>query len=319
MEKPIQVLVLEDREIDAETVIRELRRAGFDPLWKRVETEADYLAGLESAPDLILSDYSVPQFDGLRAAQLLRESGRDIPFILISATIGDEAAVNVMKAGATDYLLKDRIGRLGSAVERALEERRVRVERLQAEETLRRSEISLAAAQAVAQVGSWETDLATLAMTWSAEAFRIFGTSPDQFEPTHEGFLEFVHPEDRVAVNEAFTESFTRQDPCMIEHRLLMPDGRIKTVEERWHVIMDEQGRPLRATGTCQDITERKLSEEMHRKRTEELERFHRLSVGRELRMIELKKEVNTLAAKLGLPEPYPAAGVDETALKRAI
>lgn len=134
MSKPLRVLVLEDSALDAEVGIRELRRAGFAPEWKRVETKAAFLAELDTLPDLILSDYSLPRYDGFRAVQLLRERGLDIPFILISGTLGEDAAVEAMKLGATDYLLKDRIARLGSAVERALEEKRLRDERRQAEE-----------------------------------------------------------------------------------------------------------------------------------------------------------------------------------------
>ena len=137
MNKSIRVLVLEDRALDAEMNIRELRRAGFDPQWKRVETEADFLAGLATLPDLVLADYALPHFDGLRAVKLLRERGLDIPFILISGTIGEEAAAEAIRLGATDFMLKDRLARLGSAVERALAEKRLRTERKQAEEVLR--------------------------------------------------------------------------------------------------------------------------------------------------------------------------------------
>ena len=140
MNRPIHVLVLEDNPVDAELNLRELRRAGFDPQWKRVETEADFRAGLDTLPDLILADYSLPQFDGLLALKLVRERALDIPFILISGTVGEEAAVEAMKHGATDYLLKDRIARLGGAVERALEEKRLRGERKCAETALRESE-----------------------------------------------------------------------------------------------------------------------------------------------------------------------------------
>jgi PAS domain S-box-containing protein len=136
MNKPINVLFLEDRETDAEIVIRELRRAGFSPTWKRVETEPDFLAEIKNLPDIILSDYSMPQFSGLRAAKLLRESGLHIPFILISGTVGEDAAVEAMQHGATDYLLKDRLGRLGIAVERALDQARLRNERDRAAEAL---------------------------------------------------------------------------------------------------------------------------------------------------------------------------------------
>jgi len=141
MSKPIRVLVLEDSAIDAEINIRELCHAGFDPQWKRVETEADYLVELDNPPELILADYSMPHFNGLRAATLLRERELYIPFILISGTMGEEVAVEAMKHGVNDYLLKDRIARLGPAVEHALEKQRLRVERQQAEEKLRASEL----------------------------------------------------------------------------------------------------------------------------------------------------------------------------------
>jgi two-component system, sensor histidine kinase len=141
--KPIDVLLLEDRATDAEIMIRELRRAGFSPKWKRVETETDFLSEIKNLPDIILSDYSMPQFSGLRAAQLLQKSGLNIPFILISGTVGEDAAVEAMQHGATDYLLKDRIGRLGIAVERALEQKRLRNERDQVEEERKRFERTL--------------------------------------------------------------------------------------------------------------------------------------------------------------------------------
>jgi two-component sensor histidine kinase/CheY-like chemotaxis protein len=133
MRKPLRVIVVEDRATDAELVILELRRAGFDPAWKRVETEAEYVKALETSPELILADYSLPHFDGLSALRRLRERGLDIPFILVSASVGEDVAVEVMKEGADDYLLKDRTARLGAAVEGALAMRQFREERKQAE------------------------------------------------------------------------------------------------------------------------------------------------------------------------------------------
>src|SRR5438045_9071551 len=115
MGMPLNILIVEDTPNDAELVLGELRRAGFDPKWKRVETEPDFLAEIKKSPDIILSDYSMPHFSGLRAVKLLRESGSDIPFILISGTVGEDAAVEAMKMGVTDYLLKDRLVRLGQS------------------------------------------------------------------------------------------------------------------------------------------------------------------------------------------------------------
>ncbi len=137
MDKPIRILIVEDRAIDAELLVREVQRAGFRPEWQRVELEADFLAALDHAPDLILSDYSLPHFDGITAVVLLRQRGLDTPFILVSGIVGEDVAVEAMKRGATDYLLKDRIGRLGSAIERALEQKRLQDERRLADREIR--------------------------------------------------------------------------------------------------------------------------------------------------------------------------------------
>ena len=134
-------------------------------------------------------------------------------------------------------------------------------ERRLAEDAVRASEARLIAAQSVAKTGSWETDLATFAVRWSAESHRIFETDPAIFVPTHATFLELVHPADRAAVDRAFQQSLATCGAHAIEHRLLLAGGRIKFVEERWQVYCDEAARPLRAIGTCQDITERKRAE----------------------------------------------------------
>lgn len=136
--QPLHVLLVEDNATDAELALHQLRRDGFHPLWQRVETRSDYLAHLDEHVDLILADYSLPQLDGLSALKLLRESGLDIPFILLSGTIGEDIAVECMREGADDFLLKDRLGRLGPAVTRALQLRALRVERRHTEQRMRR-------------------------------------------------------------------------------------------------------------------------------------------------------------------------------------
>lgn len=136
MATPLNILIVEDSPNDADLVLFELRRAGYTPAWKRVETESDFLAELKKLPDIVLSDYSLPQFSGLRAAELLQKSGLNIPFILLSGTVGEDAAVEAMKLGATDYLLKDRLVRLAQSVERALEQKRLGDERNQTQKEL---------------------------------------------------------------------------------------------------------------------------------------------------------------------------------------
>jgi len=137
MPTSLRVLILEDRPADAELLLYELRRAGYAPDSRRVETEADYLAHLEPTLDIILADYTLPQFNALRALHRLQERELNIPFIVVTGTIGEEAAVECIKQGASDYLLKDRLARLGSAIAHALEQKRLRDAKRQAEEEIR--------------------------------------------------------------------------------------------------------------------------------------------------------------------------------------
>jgi two-component sensor histidine kinase/CheY-like chemotaxis protein len=137
----LEVLILEDRHADAELMVHELRRSGFDPHWARVETEPDFLAHLDPPPDVILADYTMPQLDARRALQLLQERGLNIPFIVVTGTIGEDMAVTMMRLGATDYLLKDRLGRLGPAVKHALMEIELRQDKSRAEWELKASEV----------------------------------------------------------------------------------------------------------------------------------------------------------------------------------
>ena len=137
MTTPLKALILEDLQADAELMLHELRRAGFDPNWKRVQSEGEFLANLAPDVDVILADYHLPMFDATRALELLQQRALDIPFIVVSGTITEESAVECMKRGASDYLLKDRLARLGPAVIRALEDRRVREGKRQVEERYR--------------------------------------------------------------------------------------------------------------------------------------------------------------------------------------
>jgi signal transduction histidine kinase len=130
MSTRIRILLVEDNPVDADLIVRALRRAEFDFDFQRVDTEAAFLAALNPKINLILSDFAMPHFSGLRALELLKQQpSLDIPFIVVSGTIGEEMAVTAMQLGASDYLLKDRIARLGSAVHRALESAHERAER----------------------------------------------------------------------------------------------------------------------------------------------------------------------------------------------
>lgn len=134
-------------------------------------------------------------------------------------------------------------------------------ERVQAEELLQRKSAHLAEAQRLAHIGSWELDMLTGKLSWSDEIYRLFEIDQEQFGATYEAFLEAIHPDDRDAVNRAFSDSLAAGQPYEIVHRLRMSDGRIKWVHERGMSEYDAAGKPTRSSGTVQDITERKTHE----------------------------------------------------------
>ena len=140
-----------------------------------------------------------------------------------------------------------------------------------AEELLQRSEERLRTAQQVAHIGSWELDLERNSLNWSDEIFRIFEIDPARFEASYEAFLNAVHPDDRDMVNKAYTTSVEERTTYAIEHRLLMPDGRIKFVREICRTNYDDAGKPVLSLGTVQDITEQRLAQESLRESRERL------------------------------------------------
>jgi PAS domain S-box-containing protein len=120
----------------------------------------------------------------------------------------------------------------------------------------RASEVRLNAAERIARLGSWELELASGRLSWSPEIYRIFELDPAHFHPSYENFLAVIHPDDRDLVNQAFSESVTTRKPYAIRHRLLLPDGRIKHVQEQGHTVYDDAGQAIRSLGTVQDISE---------------------------------------------------------------
>src|SRR4029079_10480192 len=141
MPAKLHILVLEDNMLDAELAIQALDQAGYSCQWDCVETRAAFLARLDGhVYDLVIFDYNLPMFDGLSAVQLLRQRDPDLPFILVSGTLGEETAIESLKAGATDYVVKSHLARLPPVVARALRERDEQRQRREAEAGLRRAE-----------------------------------------------------------------------------------------------------------------------------------------------------------------------------------
>ncbi|MBN1537460.1 MAG: GAF domain-containing protein [Anaerolineales bacterium] len=143
MNDVIHLLILEDSQDDADLIILRLKKEGYNINFQRVETEAEFKSALDSSIDLVIADYSLPQYTGLQALEDLKTIGLDIPFILVSGTMGEEIAVEAIKQGAADYLLKDRPMRLGAAVRNVMQERQLRTDKRKAERTTQRMETRL--------------------------------------------------------------------------------------------------------------------------------------------------------------------------------
>lgn len=203
--------------------------------------------------------YVMENFDkgGARSRQVPVEDEREL-LKVYSETLIRKLEEKTLMLAETNRLLEEDI------VRRREVEMSLRASEANQRQLLRALEMErarLVAAQRVAKIGSWETDLATRAVSWSEETHRIFGTDPATFARTHEGFLARIHPEDRAAAAEVFERSFATGETLQCEHRILMNDGRVKFVSERWQIFPDDSGKAARAIGTCRDVTERALAE----------------------------------------------------------
>src|ERR1044071_1127103 len=180
--RPLKLLLVEDSEDDAELLLLELRRGGYAPDFVRVDNPEDMCAALEQRDwELIISDYVMPRFSGPAVLSLMRSRGSDLPIIIVSGHIGEDIAVSAMKAGANDYVMKDRLARLVPAVARELREAEVRRARRAADDALRESEQRLKLALEAGRMGAWQRDLASGHMSWSPIMEEIYGLRPGQF------------------------------------------------------------------------------------------------------------------------------------------
>jgi PAS domain S-box-containing protein/diguanylate cyclase (GGDEF)-like protein len=260
---PIRVLILEDSPSDAELMVEALRRAGFDPGWERVATQAEFVSRLEPEPDLILSDYGLPGFTGLEAVRLARARGLDVAFILVSGSIGEGIAVEVMREGADDYLLKDRMARLGQAAIQAIEKKKLRDEMRRAERAMQESEERFRAAFEQAGVGMALRGMEPRQSRWlrvNQKLCDILGYTRDELLQLTS--VDITPPEDRdlaIEYNEKLLKgeitSYSR------EKRYVRKDGRIIWANITLTAVTGPDGRRSHIISVIEDVTERKRVE----------------------------------------------------------
>jgi PAS domain S-box-containing protein len=268
----VRILVLEDSPADAELVIRSLKEAGYSCWWDRVETREDFLTKLRGRQyDLILADYSLPSFDGREALGLFLDLGLDIPFIFVSGVMGEERAIETLKAGATDYVLKARLSRLGPVVSRALEEKRGQRERRQAEQAL---EEGLRFIERVADASPtilYVYDLVDNRTVYTnGQITKTLGYTPEEIERMGGAFFqEVLHPEDRAQLGERIGGLTAARGGEVIEseYRLRHADGGWRWLST-WITVFSwtAAGSPHLILASAQDVTSHKQADEQIRK-----------------------------------------------------
>lgn len=255
----VRVLLLEDSEMDADLISAQLGKVGSPIEVVRAVDRAGFDQALElDGYDVILSDYSLPGFDGLSALEMARERTPQTPFIFVSGVLGEEIAAESLKQGATDYVLKSRLSRLQTAVQRALSESRARAERLRTEAALHEREASYRAL--VEAIGT---------VVWNTRADGQLDDAPRWRELTGQtveehrgwGWLDAVHPEDRAATKDAWCEALRKASVYDVEYRLRTADGTYRWYNARGVPVIDD-GVIRQWVGVCIDIHDRKQADE---------------------------------------------------------
>jgi len=276
----IHLLVVEDSDDDAVLIVNRLRRGGLEVSYQRVETaEGAAAALLAQPPDVVISDYNLPGFSAEDALRLLSGSGLDVPFILVSGQVGEEAATALMRAGAHDFLLKDSLARLAPAVQRELREAADRRHYRQSEAALRASEerFRLLAEHAQDIIFRYRLDPGPGLDYISPAAEAMTGQTPEELCRNPDLVFALVDPEDRAR----FEASWRSPDPEPLVVRWRLAEDRTVWTEQRAVGIRDGAGRLIAVEGILRDVTERVLGEQNREQLERQLRQTERLeSIG---------------------------------------
>jgi PAS domain S-box-containing protein len=262
MSHSLKILHIEDIKSDAELVERILEKSGITFEKLIVDTKADYTKALaEFDPDIILSDHSLPSFNSLEALNILKQSGKNIPFILITATVSEEFAVNVMQEGASDYVLKDRLQRLPSAIIKAVEKHQSDIERQAYLNKIFASETLFTKAELLAEFGTWRIDLVTDTTNWSAGTYELLGYKQGEIEPSYENFIRNIHPDDISEIENHFKNAIDNIQPAEADFKIINKDGTTRYLHAQFEFELNEKNEPVHIIGFNQDVTRSKLAQ----------------------------------------------------------
>jgi PAS domain S-box-containing protein len=265
--------MLEDSAIDAELSTLHLRKSPLDFAVTVARGRREFIDALDGgAFDIIVADYSLPDFDGLQALDVARERVPEVPFLFLSGVIGEEFATEALKRGATDYVLKRNLNRLAAAVERALGEARERLDRRAAERALEQTMAGMRMVVDAARLGTWDYSPLDETLNWDRRSRALFGV-PDDAPMTLEAVKARIHPDDLERVLAAMRSALDPADSGEVaeEYRVLAGNGAETWIAVRGQAFFDK-GCCIRFTGIMQDITGQKRSEQAMQLRNQVLE-----------------------------------------------
>ncbi len=246
---------------DAELIIMTLQRSGMDFSYKIVNDSVNYINAVEQNKfDAILADNSLPQFSGTEALRINKDRNIITPFILVTGSISEEYAVNIMKEGACDYIVKDRLQRLPNAVLSAIHKYKIEEERKKYLDEVIANEALLKEAARLAHFGSWEIDNVRNTYRWSDEQYRILGFIPGEIEPSFENYLLMVHGEEKELVRKTMDYTIKHLNEQKFSFRIITKDGKMKHVYVEMAVTRNADGEVVKISGFTRDVSETVLA-----------------------------------------------------------
>lgn len=273
-DKLLNVLSLEGSVPDFELICSQLTRSGFNYTITRVETESAFVTALRNAKyDIILSGFNLPGFDGFKALQRSIEICPDVPFICVSGVIGEETTIELIKSGAVDYVIKDRLRRLPFALNRALDEAKARETQRKAEQALKESEQNFRTLADSGQTLIWTSGTDTYCNYFNSIWLDFRGQTFEQ--EIENSFSNYVHSDDKRQRMDIYLEAFQNREKYRFEYRLLRHDGEYRWIEEHGSPRYSSTGEFLGFIGQCQDINERKQAELVLQAKNEELQKVN--------------------------------------------